>query len=158
MRLYLPRLAAGQADDEDGAKTLYVPTGSKREIIFVVEDDDEVRANSVAMLRDLGYDVLEARDGATALRTLVKNPNVCLLFTDVGLPGGFNGRQLADEARLQLPGLKVLFTTGYARNAIVHQGRLDPGVELIVKPFTYIALATKIRRLLENEPGRENGN
>ncbi len=157
VRLYLPRLVAGQADDEDGAKTLYVPTGSKREIIFVVEDDDDVRANSVAMLRELGYDVLEARDGATALRTLVNNPNVCLLFTDVGLPGGFNGRQLADEARLQLPGLKVLFTTGYARNAIVHQGRLDPGVELIVKPFTYIALATKIRRLLENEP-RENGN
>ena len=72
-----------------------------------------------------------------------------LLLTDVGLPGGMNGRQLADEARRRRPELRVLFTTGYARNAIVHHGRLDPGVELIVKPYTYAALARKIRTMLE---------
>jgi CheY-like chemotaxis protein len=71
------------------------------------------------------------------------------LFTDVGLPGGFNGRQLADEAQRRWPGLKVLFTTGYARNAIIHQGRLDPDVELLAKPFTYAALAQKARQVLD---------
>ena len=74
--------------------------------------------------------------------------SVDLLFTDVGLPGGMNGRQLADEACRRRPTLKVLYTTGYARNAIVHQGRLDPDVELIVKPFTYTALAARITRVL----------
>jgi len=72
------------------------------------------------------------------------------LFTDVGLPGPIDGRQLADEARRRRPDLKVLFTTGYARNAIVHQGRLDPGVELITKPFTYAGLAQKVRQVLES--------
>ena len=75
--------------------------------------------------------------------------SIRLLFTDIGLPGGINGRQLADEARRRRPGLSVLFTTGYARNAIVHHGRLDPGVELIVRPYTYEALARKIRAMLE---------
>jgi len=72
------------------------------------------------------------------------------LFTDVGLPGPIDGRQLADEARRRRPDLRVLFTTGYARNAIVHQGRLDPGVELITKPFTYAGLAQKVRQVLES--------
>jgi CheY-like chemotaxis protein len=75
--------------------------------------------------------------------------DIALLFTDIGLPGGMNGRQLADEARRRRPGLKVLFTSGYARNAIVHHGRLDPGVELISKPFTYAALGTRVRRMLD---------
>jgi len=75
--------------------------------------------------------------------------DVRLLFTDVGLPGGMNGRQLADEARYRRPDLLVLFTTGYTRNAIIHQGRLDPGVEFIGKPFTYAALLARIQRLLE---------
>ncbi|WP_342712718.1 response regulator [Bradyrhizobium sp. B124] len=91
-----------------------------------------------------------------ALHMLEANPHVKLLFTDVGLPGGMNGRQLADEARRQRRGLKVLFTTGYARNAIVHGGRLDPGVELITKPFSQAALAAKLRDILDasREPGR----
>lgn len=84
--------------------------------------------------------MLTAPNGASALQLLDSNPDVRLLFTDVGLAGGMDGRQLADEARQRLPGLFVLFTTGYTRNAIIHQGRLDPGVELIGKPFTYAAL------------------
>lgn len=101
--------------------------------------------------RGPGSASLEASDGSTALRMLGDRPDIDLLFTDVGLPGGLNGRQLADEARQRHATLKVLFTTGYARNAIVHQGRLDPGVELIVKPFTYSALAKKIRQVVDGE-------
>ncbi len=103
--------------------------------MLVVEDEDDVRVYSTETLRDLGYTVLDARDGPSALRVLEQHPEVTVLFTDVGLPG-INGRQLMDEACRQHPGLKILFTTGYARNAIVHQGRIDPGVELLVKPFT----------------------
>jgi CheY-like chemotaxis protein len=81
------------------------------------------------------------------------HPEICLLFTDVGLPGGMNGRQLAEEARKRRPLLKVLFTTGYARNAIVHDGRLDPGVNLLTKPFSQAALATKLRDILDSRAG-----
>jgi len=93
--------------------------------------------------------VLEASDAAAALRVLDARPDIGMLFTDVGLPGGLNGRQLADAARERHPDLLVLFTTGYARNAIVHQGRLDPGVELITKPFTFAALANKVNAIFE---------
>ena len=87
---------------------------------------------------------------------LDSNPAIRVLFTDVGLPGGMNGRQLADEARRRRPHLKVLFTTGYARNAIIHDGRLDAGVDLITKPFSQSALAEKLRDILDakREPGR----
>ena len=93
--------------------------------------------------------VLEAPTRSVGLQLLERHPEIQLLFTDVGLPGGMNGRQLADAARQLRPDLKVLFTTGYARNAIVHDGRLDPGVELITKPFTYSALAAKLGDMLD---------
>ena len=109
-----------------------------------------MRDYTVEMVSDLGYTVLSADDGASALRLLDSHREVNLLFTDVGLPGGMNGRQLAEQALRRRPSLKVLYTTGYARNAIVHQGRLDPGVEVIFKPFTYPDLATKIRRVLDD--------
>jgi CheY-like chemotaxis protein len=95
-----------------------------------------------------GYRVLEASNGIAASELLEAEKGVRLLFTDVGLPGGLNGRQLADEARRRRPDLLVLFTTGYTRNAIIHQERLDPGAELIGKPFTYATLVAKIQRLL----------
>lgn len=100
-------------------------------------------------LRELGYRVLEAADGRAALELLGQHPDVSLLFTDVVLPGGMNGRQLADEAVRLSRGLKVLFATGYTRNAIVHHGRLDPGVHLLSKPFTFGELASKIRSVLD---------
>jgi CheY-like chemotaxis protein len=123
--------------------------GSDNETILVVEDETDVRRLAVETLVELGYRVLEAEDGHIALRLLEREPGVRLLFTDVGLPGGLNGRQLADQARQRRPDLKVLFTTGYARNAIVHHGRLDPGVELISKPFQIASLAVKVRALLD---------
>jgi CheY-like chemotaxis protein len=106
-----------------------------------------VRAFTVEVLKGLGYRVLAAPDGPSALRVLEKEA-VDLLFTDVGLPNGMNGRQLADEAGKRWPALKVLFTTGYTRNAIIHHGRLDPGVELMPKPYTQSSLAAKVARLL----------
>ena len=93
---------------------------------------------------------IDAMDGYVALRLLDANREIALLFTDVGLPGGMNGRQLADEAQRRRRGLKVLFTSGYARNAIVHHGRLDAGVEFIAKPFSFAALATRVRSVLDN--------
>jgi len=126
-----------------------LPVGTEAEVILVVEDDEDVRANTITMLRELGYRVLEAPDGPSALQALQGRSDVDLLFTDIGLPGGVNGRQLADQARLRRPDLRVLFTSGYARNAIVHQGRLDPDVELLSKPFTLTQLATKIRQMLK---------
>jgi CheY-like chemotaxis protein len=97
--------------------------------------------------------VLEAHDGPSALRLLERQEGrVDLLFTDVVLPGGMTGAVLAEQARALRPELKVLFTTGYARNAIVHHGRLDPGVELITKPFSYSDLANRVRDLLDGTP------
>jgi CheY-like chemotaxis protein len=93
--------------------------------------------------------VLEAPNGWTALEVLDRNPEIELLFSDVVMPGGLNGRQLADEAVRRRPGLKILFTTGYTRNAIVHHGRLDPGIHLIGKPFSFQELATKVRARLD---------
>ncbi|MDA0675693.1 MAG: response regulator [Proteobacteria bacterium] len=113
-----------------------------------------VRANSVACLNELGYRTLEADDGRSALDVLARHPEVVLLFTDVGLPGGVNGRLLAEEACRRQPGLRVLFTTGYARNAIVHDGRLDRGVELVTKPFNKAVLAAAVTALLKDLPER----
>lgn len=148
VKLYLPRLTS-EPPSEAVAESRLVPEQAARETILLVEDDDDVREHSEEILTELGYRVLSARDSATALSLLETAPDIRLLFTDVGLPGQVNGCQLADEAQRRRPDLKVLFTTGYARNDIVHQGRLDPGVELITKPFTYSALAHKIRQVLE---------
>jgi signal transduction histidine kinase len=151
VRLYFPRVTTAEATDESARKVVAVPFAKTIETVLVVEDDQDVRAHSTEVLRELGYRVLEAGEGDTALSLLATDPAIKLLFTDVGLPGALNGRQLAEEARRRRPDLRVLFTTGYARNAIVHQGRLDPGVDLIVKPFTYASLAAKIRLVLDRE-------
>ncbi len=108
-----------------------------------------MRTNSVEILRELGYRVVEAHDGPSALRLLERQAHVDLLFTDVVLPGGMTGAQVAAKARELRPGLKVLFTTGYARNAIIHQGRLDKGVRLITKPFASADLAVRVRDVLD---------
>jgi signal transduction histidine kinase len=153
VKIYLPRQAVVEEDRPETGSDRSVPRGRTAECILVVEDEDSVRALSAEIIADLGYAVLEAADGPSALALLDATPGIRLIFTDVGLPGGMNGRQLADAAVLRKPGLKVLFTTGYARNAIVHQGRLDPGVELISKPFSSVDLAHRLRALLDKPTG-----
>jgi CheY-like chemotaxis protein len=147
VRLYFPRyFGAGAAEVDKAPK--YVPLASKGETVLVVEDNVDVRGYSVAILGELGYAVLEAGSADEALPILRSGRHIDLLFTDVVLPGA-SGRVLADSALQLRPGLKVLFTTGYSRNAIVHQGRLDAGVHLITKPFTFEGLAERVRDVLD---------
>jgi PAS domain S-box-containing protein len=148
VKIYLPRLMSAEELDEPAAEP--APDGAPRDnCILVVEDDDDVRAYTVEILRELGYRVLEAHDGPSALRLLERQEApIDLLFTDVVMPG-MSGRELADKARSHQPDLKVLYTSGYTRNAIVHGGRLDSGVEMIAKPFTYQGLAQKITDVLD---------
>jgi CheY-like chemotaxis protein len=153
VKIYLPRVHSDAGPSYDNDASLPVPRSSSGQTILVVEDEEEVRAYSTSILRELGYEVLEAGSGSAGLQVLHAHPEVVLLFTDVGLPGGMTGRQLADAAVQINPKLKVLFTTGYARNAIVHDGRLDPGVMLLPKPFTYNALASKLSDMLEMREG-----
>ena len=151
---HLPAAPARRATRTPARRAAPSATAARRPVrtILVVEDDDDVRAHS-------SRDPERARLSRAARRPTARprsrsstgRPEIELLFTDVGLPGGMNGRQLADEACRRRPDLQVLFTTGYARNAIVHDGRLDPGVQLITKPFTYAGLAAKVRDLLERE-------
>jgi PAS domain S-box-containing protein len=150
VRIYLPRFL-GSLEQDPVADVAAIPEGTHDETVLVVEDDDDVRTYSVEILRELGYRVVEAHDGASALRLLERQARVDLLFTDVVLPGGVTGADLAREALALRPGLSVLFTTGYARDAIVHHGRLDPGVHLITKPFSYADLAQKVRDVLDAE-------
>jgi CheY-like chemotaxis protein len=149
VRIYLPRLLVSSAAPAGAV----APDGARRggdETILVCEDDEGVRANSVESLRELGYEVLEAADARQALDMLDGHcDTIHLLFTDVILPGGMTGSDLADKARGRCPDLRVLFTTGYARDAIVHHGRLDPGVQLLPKPFAFDDLAAKIREMLD---------
>ena len=122
--------------------------GQVSEIILVVEDENRVRRMSVDALRDLGYTVRHASDGEAALKLLETLSGVRLLFTDIVMPG-MNGRQLADAAQAKDPALKVLYTTGYTRNAVVHDGTIDPGVAFLAKPFTIAQLATKVRQVID---------
>lgn len=153
VKLYIPRYfssgdvlaganAATQSDE--------LPAAQNGEIVLVVEDEERVRHVSVDGLRDLGYAVVQAADAAQALQVLNTGQRIDLLFTDVVMPE-MNGRKLVDQALIHRPGLKVLYTTGYTRNAIVHNGTLDAGVALLSKPFTLMQLAHKVRQVLDND-------
>jgi len=148
VKLYFPRLNIDEEALVMPVEERTYPAGSEEEVVLVVEDNPDVRAFSVASLTELGYGVLEAPDPDAALAILKSDRRVDLLFTDVVLPGR-TGRELADQAARLRPGLKVLFTTGYSRNAIVHHGRLDAGVRLLQKPFMFDQLATRVREILD---------
>jgi PAS domain S-box-containing protein len=149
VKIYLPRHRGAAPEAEPVRTAPAMPVHGGAETILVVEDHEDLRAYSVEVLRELGYRVLEAGDAQQALDLLEREPEVDLMFTDVVLPEGLDGRRLADEATRRRPGIKVLFTTGYARNAIVHNGRLDAGVTFIGKPFTSVDLAAKVRQALD---------
>jgi signal transduction histidine kinase len=119
------------------------------ETVLVIDDEPTVRLLVVDLLQEAGYRVLEAGDGVAGLKILQSDVRIDLLITDVGLPGGMNGRQVADAARVLRPKLKVLFITGYAENAIIGNGHLEPGMQVITKPFAMEALGTKVRDIID---------
>ncbi len=149
MCLYLPRFVGETeaADDEDMAGAIDQGDG---ETVLVIDDEPTVRMLIVEVLEENGYLAIEAADGPSGLRILQSDIRVDLLITDVGLPGGLNGRQVADAARQTRPKLKVLFITGYAENAAVGNGHLERGMEVITKPFVMANLGAKIRELIDS--------
>jgi CheY-like chemotaxis protein len=146
VRLYLPRAQPGSADAAETVAADAGPRGS--ETVLVVEDDPDVRTAVVEMVEDLGYVVEQAANPDDALVVLERH-HIDLLFTDVVMPGTLRSTELAERARTLRPGIKVLFTSGYSENAIVHHGRLDPGVHLITKPYKRDQLARRLRQLLD---------
>lgn len=151
IKLYLPR--SFQSEDRV-ANVDNAPAVGGTETILVAEDDEGVRATVVEMLTDLGYYVLKAKDAQSALTVIESGAHIDLLFTDVVMPGTLRSPELARMARERLPNIAVLYTSGYTENSIVHGGRLDPGLELLSKPYTREALARKIRHVLANQAQR----
>nr|WP_302474557.1 PAS domain S-box protein [Roseococcus sp. MDT2-1-1] len=151
VKLYLPR-HYGDGDDtgEGPGEVTEASRAETGEVVVVVEDETAVRDLVTDVLQELGYRVVEAMDGPSGLKLLQSDLRVDLLLTDVGLPG-LNGRQLADHARQHRPGLKVLFMTGYAENATIANGFLEPGMQMITKPFAIDALATRVRDMIEQQ-------
>jgi signal transduction histidine kinase/ActR/RegA family two-component response regulator len=148
IKLYLPRhVGAAAAGGEERFPAEATPMGTPERIILVVEDEEQVRAMTVDALRELGYTVVQAANADQALAHLAALPRVDLLFTDIVMPG-MNGRQLADKVRVERPATQILFTTGYTRNAVVHNGMLDAGVAFLAKPFTIDQLARKVAEVL----------
>jgi DNA-binding response OmpR family regulator len=153
--LYFPR-HLGEVEDEPPAHASSSEIGFG-ETIVVVDDEDNVRMLIAETLAGSSYKVIEAADAASALKVLQAEGPVDVMITDVGLPGGLNGRQLADAGRMIRKGLKVLFTTGYAENAVIRDGQLEPGMEVLIKPFAMNTLAAKVREMLERGPRSDQG-
>lgn len=146
MCLYLPRYGGITVRSENEAEQIVAPGNG--ETILVIDDEPLVRMLVVETLEESGYRVLEAGDGRSGLEVLHSAGHVDLLITDVGLPGGMNGREVADAARVKQPDLRVLFVTGYAENAVVGNGHLDPGMQVLTKPFVNAALLNKVHELI----------
>jgi CheY-like chemotaxis protein len=151
VRLYLPR---SREEEDVEAEPDSGPATGGSETILAVEDDEEVRGTVIDMLTDLGYRVLKAKDAQSALAIVESGIPIDMLFTDVVMPGPLRSPELARKARERLPNLAVLFTSGYTEDAIVHDGRLDEGVDLLSKPYTREALARKLRHVLRNQQQR----
>ncbi|WP_230463355.1 GAF domain-containing hybrid sensor histidine kinase/response regulator [Sphingobium sp. Cam5-1] len=148
VKIYLPRFI-GEADEAREEKAAAHDLSANGETILVVEDDDGVRAYSVETLRELGYRALEAADGNAALRLIeAEDQPIDLLFTDVVMPG-MSGKELSEKARALRPDLKILYTSGYTRDGFLRDGKLDPGISLLAKPFTLQELASRLRDLID---------
>jgi len=150
IKIYLPRFYGAEDAPDERAERVAKHDG-QGELVLVVEDEESVRILTVDSLRELGYQVIEAGSAAAALRELDANPRIALLFTDIVMPD-MNGRKLADEAVKRRPDLRVIYTTGFTRNAVVHNGVLDPGVNFLPKPFTLQQLGEKVREVLSRAP------
>jgi CheY-like chemotaxis protein len=150
VKIYLPRYLGDAPPILQRGPIDNIPRGQASELVLVVEDDPQVRQMSIEAISDLGYTVIGASGGTEALEILAVRDDITLLFTDIVMPD-MTGRMLADRAVVDHPTLKVLYTTGYTRNSIVHHGVVDYGVAFIQKPFTLAALARKIRDVLDED-------
>jgi CheY-like chemotaxis protein len=149
MCIYLPRHSEDAAlPDEAELETEAGPPG-EGEVVLVIDDEPTIRMLVADLLTEAGYAAIEAADGPAGLKVLESNARIDLLITDVGLPGGMNGRQVADAARVSRPNLKVLFITGYAENAVIGQGQLSDGMFIMTKPFQMDLLAHRVREIIE---------
>jgi PAS domain S-box-containing protein len=148
--IYLPRHLREEDIEEPPPRILEPLIGASDHTILVIDDEPSIRMLIVEALCELGYSALEAQDGPSAMKVLQSVTKLDLLITDVGLPGGMNGRQVADAARVRLPELKVLFITGYAENAVLNHEHLEHGMKVLTKPFAIEALASQVRELLGN--------
>jgi len=146
--LYLPRYYGAADADEVARKLSEVGRAGQGQTVLIVDDEPSVRMLVTEVLEDLGYTAIEAADSVAGLKVLQSDVRIDLLVTDVGLPGGMNGRQMADAARERRPDLKVLFITGYAENAVLGNGYLRPGMQVLTKPFVLETLATRIQELI----------
>ncbi|WP_043334871.1 PAS domain-containing protein [Belnapia moabensis] len=146
--IYLPRHFGPTEEAEPAAASSIAPRAEHGETVLIVDDEPTVRMLVADVLGELGYTAIEAEDGAAGLRVLRSTARIDLLVTDVGLPGGMNGRQLADAGRALRDGLKVLFITGYAENAAIGHGHLEPGMHVLTKPFAMETLANRIREMI----------
>ena len=147
IKLYFPITQASVASDLRNTTVEEAKAGTEH--ILITEDDDLVRQHLEGQLKLLGYRVTSSASGKEALSILADQQDIDLLLTDVVMPGGMNGRELAAQAQSLYPALKVLYTSGYTENAVVHHGRLDPGVTLLSKPYTRMELANKVRLVLD---------
>jgi len=148
--IFLPRHAAVEAAPVDADTETVLPQAAGGETVLVIDDEALIRMLVVESLEDLGYRTLEAGDGPEALKVLRSDAKIDLLITDVGLPNGMNGRQVADAARALRPGLKVMFVTGYAESAVLSHGHLDPGMQVVTKPFEMNAFAQRIQEFIKS--------
>ncbi len=149
MCLYLPRYMGTQEEDVVSCRVGQSAFDGQGETVLVIDDEPAVRMLIVDILEEGGYRAIEAADGPTGLKILQSNARIDLMITDVGLPGGMNGRQVADAGRVLRPDLKVLFVTGYAENAVIGNGHLDPGMQVITKPFAIDAMGFKVQEMLD---------
>jgi CheY-like chemotaxis protein len=145
--IYLPRNMVDEETADEAVVAAATPRAEQGDTVLVVDDEPALRMLIVEAMQDLGYATLEAGDGAEALKLLQSDLRIDLLLSDVGLPGGMNGRQVADAARLVRPDLKVLFITGYAENAVLSHGHLAPGMHVMTKPFEMDVLARRVKEL-----------
>jgi PAS domain S-box-containing protein len=150
--IYFPRFVGDGEPARVTAELVAAPRATPGEAVLVVDDEESVRMLVIDVLEDLGYSPLEAGDAQGGLKILRSNARIDLMVTDVGLPGGMNGRQLAEAARTLRPDLKILFITGYAENTVINHGYLDSGMQIMIKPFALEALGTKVGDMIRHSP------
>ena len=149
VKIYLPRHRGKAPGEQDEEAKVQLPRAEAGETVLIVDDEPTVRMLIGDTLNELGYTGIEAGDATSGLKVLESDAKIDLLITDVGLPGGMNGKEMADKARGKRPDLKVLFITGYAQNAAISNGRLEPGMHVLSKPFPMEKLASRIRAIIE---------